>query len=34
MGFNGRRNYQRKDLNCGIREFDEETGYKKKFNYN
>ena len=26
----GRRNYQEKDLNCGIREFDEETGYKKK----
>ena len=25
----GRRNYQEKDINCAIREFEEETGYKK-----
>ena len=25
----GRRNYQEKDLNCALREFDEETGYNK-----
>lgn len=25
----GRRNYQESDLNCAIREFNEETGYKK-----
>ncbi len=26
----GRRNYQEKDLTCAIREFEEETGYKKE----
>jgi 8-oxo-dGTP pyrophosphatase MutT (NUDIX family) len=26
----GRRNYQEKDLECAIREFEEETGYSKK----
>jgi ADP-ribose pyrophosphatase YjhB (NUDIX family) len=26
----GRRNYQEKDLNCALREFEEETGYNKK----
>ena len=26
----GRRNYQEKDLNCALREFEEETGYSKK----
>ena len=26
----GRRNYQETDLNCAIREFEEETGYNKK----
>ena len=26
----GRRNYQEKDLDCAIREFEEETGYSKK----
>jgi 8-oxo-dGTP pyrophosphatase MutT (NUDIX family) len=25
----GRRNYQEKDIMCGLREFEEETGYKK-----
>ncbi len=25
----GRRNYQERDINCGIREFEEETGYDK-----
>ena len=25
----GRRNYQEKDLQCGLREFEEETGYLK-----
>jgi 8-oxo-dGTP pyrophosphatase MutT (NUDIX family) len=25
----GRRNYQEKDLNCALREFEEETGYQK-----
>lgn len=25
----GRRNYQEKDMTCGLREFDEETGYNK-----
>ena len=25
----GRRNFQEKDLNCALREFEEETGYKK-----
>ena len=26
----GRRNYQENDINCGLREFEEETGYSKK----
>ena len=26
----GRRNFQEKDLNCALREFEEETGYNKK----
>jgi 8-oxo-dGTP pyrophosphatase MutT (NUDIX family) len=26
----GRRNYQEKDLECALREFEEETGYSKK----
>ena len=25
----GRRNYQERDLQCGLREFEEETGYLK-----
>ena len=24
----GRKNYQERDIDCGIREFEEETGYK------
>ena len=27
----GRRNYQEKDLNCALREFEEETGYSKSY---
>ena len=27
----GRRNYQEKDLTCALREFEEETGYSKKY---
>ena len=30
MGFpKGRRNYQERDMICGLREFEEETGYDK-----
>ena len=29
----GRRNYQENDLTCGLREFEEETGYDKDNRY-